>query len=187
MNPLIKQLSQYGSISNDVEKKLEAHTTKNYKKKNDFFLKQGQVNSSLFVIESGLVRGYFKKNGKEINTWFGVENELIGSILPLYAKKPSFENVQFLEDTTYYSINIDNLNEIYLQCPEFNAVGRKIAESLCEFLEERIISLHTDNAEERYRSLMSKNPDFAQRINLGHIASFLGITPETLSRIRSRF
>lgn len=187
MNPLIEQFKKYGVVSKEVEKVLNLYITKNHKNKNDYFLKQGQVNSSLFVIESGIVRGYFKKNDKEITTWFGIENEFIGSILPLYAQKPSFENVQFLEDTIYYAITTEDLNKVYQEYPEFNTVGRKVAESLCEFLEERIISLHTDNAEERYRSLLAKNPDIIQRINLGHIASFLGITQETLSRIRSRF
>lgn len=187
MNHLIEQFRKYGNLSDEVEEALTFRITKNYKKKNDYFLKQGQSSSSLFVIESGLVRGYFKKNGKDVNSWFGMEDELIGSILPLYAKKPSFENVQFLEDTTYYAITTDHLNEVYLLHPEFNAIGRKIAESLCEFLEKRIVSFHTDSAEERYKTLLKKNPNILERINLGHIASFLGITQETLSRVRGRF
>lgn len=174
-------------MSSEVEHDLYSKITRIVKQKNDFFLKKGQINSSLFVIEKGLVRGFFLRNDKEINSWFGKEDELIGSILPFYAKKTSFENIQFLEDTVLYSITTENLAEIYMRYPEFNAVGRKIAEFLCEFLEERIISLQTENAEDRYRSLITKNPDIFRRINLGHIASYLGVTQETLSRIRSRF
>src|SRR5690606_40114066 len=153
----------------------------------EFFLKEGQINSSLFVMKQGLVRAFFKKEDKEINTWFGMENELIGSILPLYSQQPSFENIQFLEDSIIYSISSENLNEIYKLHPAFNLIGRKIAEQLCEVLEERIISFHTKNTDERYKALVSKHPDLLQRVNLGHIASYLGITQETLSRIRGRF
>jgi len=65
-------------------------------------------------------------------------------------------------------------------------MGRKMAEEMCIILEERITSLHIESAEERYRSLIDDFPDILQRVNLGHIASYLGITQETLSRIRKR-
>ena len=129
----------------------------------------------------------FKKEDKEVNTWFAIENELVGSILPLYSNKPSFENIQFLEDSFIYSISSEDLNELYKTYPELNLIGRNIADKICEILEERIVSLHTVTAEKRYKTLVLKHPDLLQRINLGHIASYLGITQETLSRIRNRF
>lgn len=187
MNPLIIEFKKYGNISSEIESELSSRIKIYQKKKGDYFLKQGQVNSSIFVIEKGLARIYFVKDNKEINSWFAEENEIIGSILPIYSHKPSFENIQFLEDSLIYSISSRELNDLYRAYPEFNIVGRKMAEKLCEILEERIISLHTENAEERYKSLIKKHPDLLQRINLGHIASYLGITQETLSRIRSRF
>ena len=187
MNPLISEFRKYGNVSSEIEAELNNYINVSHKKKGDFFLKQGQINSSLFVIQEGLVRIYYKKDDKEINSWFGMENEFIGSIMPLYAQKPSFENIQFLEDSVIYFISSENLDKIYKLHPTLNLIGRKIAEKLCEILEERIISLHTENAEERYKALVSKHPDLIQRVNLGHIASYLGITQETLSRIRSRF
>lgn len=187
MNPLLFELKKYGNISSEIESELNNYIKISHKKRGDFFLKQGQINSSLFVMKQGLVRAFFKKEDKEINTWFGMENELIGSILPLYSKQPSFENIQFLEDSLIYSISSENLNEMYKLHPTFNLIGRKIAEQLCEFLEERITSLHIENAEERYKALVKEHPDLIQRVNLGHIASYLGITQETLSRIRGRF
>lgn len=187
MNPLINELRKYGPISSEAEAVLNSHIHVFQKKKGEFFLKQGQINSSLFVIEQGLVRAYFVREGKEVNTWFGVEKELIGSILPLYAHRPSFENIQFLEDSIIYSIAVEDLNRVYTSYPELNLIGRHIAEALCQLLEERIVTLHTENAEERYRALIGKDPSIVQRVNLGHIASYLGITQETLSRIRRRF
>lgn len=139
------------------------------------------------MLEKGLVRAYLLKDGNEINTWFAGENEIIGSILPLFSNEPSFENIQFLEDSYIYSIASDDLNYLYKLYPEFNFIGRKLAESLCEILEDRIVSLHTQSAEQRYKSLVQKHPSLLQRISLGHLASYLGITQETLSRIRGRF
>lgn len=79
---------------------------------------------------------------------------------------------------------MNELNKLYLKYPEFNYIGRKIAEELSVLLEQRIISLHTDSAKQRYALLLAKYPDIVQRISLGYVASFLGITQETLSRIR---
>ncbi len=185
MNPLVAYFKSLGTISIEAEAALASNTQYFEKKKYDHFLKSGQTNSSIFVMEKGIVRGYFNRNNKEITTWFGVENELLGSIAPIYAQSISFENIQFLEDAYVYAITISKLNELYQSYPELNLIGRKIAEYLCLILEERIISLHTDSAEERYKAILNNYPHFLQRVNLGHIASYLGITQETLSRIRS--
>lgn len=184
MNPFIKELKKYGPISSEAERAIELKTKRFLKKKNEHFLKQGQVFSSYFVVSKGIFRAYFHRNEKEVNTWFGAENQIFGSILPVYANKPSPENIQFLEDSELYAISIEDFNELYFAYPELNRVGRKIAEELCIILEERINSLHTETAQERYQSLISWQPYLLQPVNLGHIASFLGITQETLSRIR---
>lgn len=184
MNPLVKQFRLYGSLSNEAEKAVASRTKHFSKKKNDHFLKEGQNLSSYFVMSKGLIRVYFSKNGKEMNSWFGMEDKIFGSILPLYTERPSCENIQFMEDAEVWSISADDLNELYLLYPELNFVGRKIAEEVCVALEERITSLHTNSALERYQELIKLHPDVLNRISLGHIASYLGITQETLSRIR---
>ena len=102
MNPLISRLKIYGELSAEAEEELHKRITCLQKKKDDFLLRQGQVLSGLFLLEKGLVRVYFMRNGKEMNAWFGMENMLPGSILPLYTNKPSFENIQFLEDSIVY-------------------------------------------------------------------------------------
>ena len=65
-------------------------------------------------------------------------------------------------------------------------IGRIMAEEYCKILEERIMSLHTKSAEQRYQTLLREQPEVSQRVSLGHIASYLGITQETLSRIRKK-
>lgn len=186
MNPLIQKLKKYGPLSEQAEIALAKKTKHLTKKKHEYLLKQGQAFSSYFLIEKGLIRGYFLSNNKEVNAWFGAENEVYASILPVYANRPSFENIQFLEDSIVYSIAVDALNELYQLHPELNLIGRKIAEEVCMILEERITSLHTESATERYQWLIQKYPYLLQRVSLGHIASYLGITQETLSRIRKQ-
>lgn len=185
-NPLIQQLKKYGPLSSITEKDIEQKTKRFLKKKNDHFLRQGQLLTSYFVLQKGVFRAYIHRDGKEINVWFGEENQIFGAIMPMYANRPSPENIQFLEDAEVYAIAVDDLEVLYKLHPELNFVGRKIAEELCVILENKITSLHTESASERYQSLIEQQPNLLQRITLGHIASYLRVTQETLSRIRKR-
>lgn len=186
MNPLIKKFREYGFVSPEIEKKLEERIVTQVKRKGEFFVKKGQVTSSLFLIENGLVRSYYEKDDVEINTWFGFENIILGATLPLFYKAPSTENIQFIETTVIHYIFINELEEIYRINYDFNTIGRKMAEEYCVILEERINSLQTQTAEERYHTLLKNEPSAIQRISLGYIASYLGIKQETLSRIRKK-
>lgn len=186
MNPLIKKFKEYGNLSPEIEAELSKRIKFQTKQKGDFFLKQGQIVSSLFIIETGLVRSFFIKDDKEVNAWFGLENIILGSILPLFYKLPSFENIQFLEQSNIYYITSDDLNELYKKYHQMETIGRIMAEEYCKIMEERIMSLHTQSAEQRYQTLLREQPEVSQRVSLGHIASYLGITQETLSRIRKK-
>jgi len=186
MNPLINKFKAYGHISSEVENALLKKISSQTKNKGDFFLKTGQVVSSLFLIEKGLVRSYFIKDGRVINSWFGFEATILGSVLPLFYNLPAKENIQFLETSTLYYITSNDLNELYKKYHQMNTIGRIMAEEYCKILEERITSLQTESAEQRYKTLIASQQDVLQRVTLGHIASFLGVTQETLSRIRKK-
>lgn len=128
------------------------------------------------MVKKGVFRAYIHRDGKEINVWFGEENQIFGAIMPMYAGRPSPENIQFLEDSEVYALAVDDLEVLYGLHPELNLIGRKIAEELCVILEDRITSLHTESAPQRYVTLIKQQPGLLQRINLGHIASFLRVT-----------
>ncbi len=138
------------------------------------------------VIEKGLVRSFYNINEREINVWFGFESGILGSVMPLFFSQPSIENIQFLEDTTLYYISSNDLESFYKSSQEMNTIGRKMAEEYCKILEERSFLLQTHTAEQRYHWLLKNQPEALQRISLGHIASYLGISQETLSRIRKK-
>ncbi|ANF52239.1 hypothetical protein A0O34_17695 [Chryseobacterium glaciei] len=186
MNPLINKFKEYGEIPIDIEQQLLIVTKRQTKQKGDFFIKQGQSISSLFLIETGLVRSFFIKDDREINSWFGFEDSIMGAAMPLFYNEPSFENIQFLENSTYYYISSKDLNDLYKKSHEMSTIGRKIAEECCVIVAERAMSLQTESAEQRYNSLKIYKPDAIQRISLGHIASYLGVKAETLSRIRKK-
>ena len=186
MNALVKKIKQYGPISGEIENELAGKIKFQIRPKGDFFLKKGQLVSSLFVLEAGLVRSFYVMGNREINSWFGFENIIIGSILPLFYRQPSAENIQFLEQSVVYYIATTELNELYRKYDQLNTIGRLMAEEYCYILEKRVFSLQTQSAEERYAGLLEEQPDAVQRIALGHIASYLGIKAETLSRIRKK-
>ena len=186
MNLLIEQFKKYGNITSNLEEELERKVKFLKKNKGDFWLKEGQIVSSLFIIEKGLVRSFYNTNKGEINVWFGFENVILGSIMPLFFKRTSIENIQFLEDSTVYYISSNDLKEFYKSSHEMNKIGRKLAEEYCQVLEERSFSLQTQSAEQRYKNLLKNQPEAIHRISLGHIASYLGISRETLSRIRKK-
>ncbi len=133
-----------------------------------------------------MVRSYYIQENREINSWFGFENTILGAAIPLFYNLPANENIQFLEPTIVHYILKEDLDNLYQKHPELNTIGRKMIEGYCVILEERINALRTQTAEQRYNFLLKKHPDAVQRIALGHIASYLGITPETLSRIRNK-
>lgn len=186
MNPLLRQLKKYGNLAVEIEAELNVKIKILKKKKGSFLLKNGQIISNLFVIETGLVRSYYQTEKREINLWFGFENTILGSIIPLYFSQPSIENIQFLEDTTLYYISQEDLESFYKYSQGMNTIGRKIAEEYCAVLEERSFILQTQTAEDRYHWFLKSYPEALQRISLGHISSYLGISQETLSRIRKK-
>ena len=186
MNLLTEHLKKYGNLSFELENDLKNKIKFLKKRKGDFLLKEGQVVSNLFIIEKGLVRSFYNSNEREVNVWFGFENIILGSITPLFFNQPSIENIQFLEDSTLFYISSKDLNEIYKNSLEMNIIGRKMAEEYCQILEERAFSLQTQSAEQRYKDLLKNQPESIQRISLGHLASYLGVSQETLSRIRKK-
>ena len=114
------------------------------------------------------------------------ENNLIISVYSFFLQRSSHETIELLEDTTVISIHYDDLQALYRNCPEFNFVGRILAERYYVLSEERIISLRRQTSQERFLSLLQTHPRILNRARLKQIASYLGMAPETLSRLRAK-
>ncbi len=184
MNPLIKEFLKFGTISPDAELDFQKRIVRQERRKGSFYLKEGQTSSGLFIIEKGLVRMFYRKFDKEINSLFALENDVITSSRTFFMGLPSKENIQFLEDSIIHSISRKDFYELCQLYPEINTLERLATEAYSIALEDRIFSLQTLTATERYEELVRHNPQILQRVALGHIASYLGVTLETVSRIR---
>lgn len=154
--------------------------------KDAFLLQEGQIARRLYFIEQGLICGFYYKDHKEVVNWFAAENDFATSMYSFVAQKPGFEYLQALEETTVYSIAYPELQQLFLDFPEFDRFGRVLMEGYYVALEERLISLQFQTAKARYEGLLKNEAHLLQRVTLGKIASYLGITQETLSRIRGK-
>jgi CRP-like cAMP-binding protein len=182
---LIAHLSSVISISKELEKEITAISKPVSFSKGEAVIQIDGRCSSLYFIDKGLLRGYYFQEGKEITNWFAQEDEFATCFYAFIACKPSFEIVQALEDCELTELNYTALQNLYKTFPETERIGRLITENYYIKLEERVLNLQFKTAKERYQKLFSSKPSLLRRASLGQIAAYLGITQETLSRIRA--
>ncbi|WP_375416017.1 Crp/Fnr family transcriptional regulator [uncultured Hymenobacter sp.] len=149
-------------------------------------LTPGQVARRVYFLETGLVRGYTLLHGREISSWFMREGDFVISILSFFTQLPGDETVELLEPAVVSSISYAQLQGLYRDFPEFNLIGRRLVEHYYVLSERRARHLRARSAAERLALLLADFPDVFQRVAVQHIASHLGLAPETLSRLRGR-
>jgi CRP/FNR family transcriptional regulator, anaerobic regulatory protein len=155
-------------------------------KKNEFILKDGQVSNYTSWILSGLVRSYYVKEAEEVTTKFLWEGGTITSVYSYYSRKPGNENIVALEDTTLASLHYDQMQYLYKKHPVFNFIGRVITENYLYMLEIEVFYLRKQKAEDRYQFIVKYFPALLQRVPLKYLATYMGMSLETLSRIRAK-
>lgn len=148
-------------------------------------IKTGFVAKKIFFVEKGAIRSYYLKDGNEIATWFTFENEFITSFYSFISNEPCHETIELLEDSILHALTFDDLNALTIQYPEINHLYRKVLE-LNFIKQERKLNERFDSAKDKYENLISNYPEILKRVPLGYIASYLGITQSTLSRIRRK-
>lgn len=153
-------------------------------KKGRHLLKPKQDCDYLAFIRAGSFRVYYHDTkGKDIITWFSFSNMVITDLLGFYTTGKAQFYVEALEDSSVYKITKNDLERLYSRFPVYREFGRKFVEEALTMLMQRTLSLHTKSAEERYKELLQQ-PGFMQKIPLKYLASYLGITDTSLSRIR---
>ncbi len=185
-NGLLQVLNNINILSPVIKSELESYLVEEHYPKKTILLKEGQVSHRIYFVKQGFTRAYYHKSGNEFTSWFMGQGEIIVSVYSFFSRKPSFENIQVLEDSVLQSIGWDELQSIYKNHPEFNLTGRLITEQYYIRSEERAINLQTLSAKQRYENLLATYPGILQKASLGQIASFLSIKQETLSRIRGK-
>lgn len=159
--------------------------TKELKKK-DFLLRESQVCNHIYFTQKGLLRSFWIKDGKEITSWFMKEGDVIISVNSFYTRQPSYEYIQTIEDSIVHYVHYDELQSLYNNFIEFNIIGRVLTEKYYTLSEERLYSMRKQKAEERFKFLLDKYPEILQRCPGKYIATYLGVSEETFSRIKSK-
>jgi len=154
--------------------------------KGDFLHNINEKTNKIYFVLKGSIRTYYLKNGKEKNYNFHFEDDWYAPYYSILTNKPSSLYAQALEDTELIYLTIEDLNEMYTLGERWQKLGRLIAEKIFIEKEEKEEQFRFNNPEEHYKLLMEKKPRFISRVQQYHLASYLDITPETLSRIRSR-
>jgi CRP-like cAMP-binding protein len=154
--------------------------------KGQYLVRSGEICDSMVFITRGVMRSFLIEDGKEITTRFGMENELVTTLDSFIMNVPTVENIQAVEDCEMLVISSADLNKLYKKCPSFNAVGRRLMELYYIYAEKRAYITRMHDAEKKYELFLQYFSAFSNRIQLTYIASFLGITLETLSRVRAK-
>jgi len=170
------------SRSNIIEFITEIHYPKGYR-----LLSADKVERNIYFIRKGIVRAYTYVSDEELTFWFGKEGDTVVSMKSYVDAEKGYETIELLEDCILYKLNVASLNNLFTKDIHIANWGRKFAEQELLKTEERLISRQIKTAMERYSDLIKNNPELLQRIQLSYIASYLGITQVSLSRIRAKF
>jgi len=154
--------------------------------KDFFLLKENTVADYLYFIEKGVARIYYYKNDREVTEWLALDNQFFSSITSFFQRNPSNLTIQVIEPSIVYGIHHDNLMSLADKYHEIERLLRKMVTTSLIYSQIRMDLIQFESAQQRYEKLLNKCPQIVQRVPLTYIASFLGITLETLSRIRSQ-
>lgn len=148
-------------------------------------VREGQYADKAFFIVEGCARAYYLKDGKDVSDWFAFEGEFISSIVSFFTHQMSPHYIELLEDAILLELSREAVEMLADQYHDFERLVRMVVTKTMLQQHERIVGLQFNTAEQRYEQLLTIRPNITQRVPLTHIASYLGITLETLSRIRN--
>lgn len=154
--------------------------------KNQVFTKSGKICDRLSIIKSGILRVYTLSNGKEITQWISTENYLLTEVMGFFFEQPNRWTIQTLTETELLTINKANYLKLCEEFPKWNEIEKRFIVKCFAMLEDRVFSHLSMTAEERYDLYFEQNKELFNLVPLQYIASVLGMTAETFSRIRKR-
>lgn len=154
--------------------------------KNSTLIKVGEVENHLYFISMGVVRMYLPKEDNDLTFGFVFEKEFVTAYDSFITQSPSPYQIETLTETVLWKISFQNLQEVYKKTEKGNLIGRRMAENMYLIKSKREFSLLNKTAEERYYDLFTERPNVMKQIPLKYIASYIGVTPQALSRIRKR-
>ena len=184
-----QKLVHFFTNSNLVSAKTAEEIAKTFSskeiKKNEFLSKEGRVYNEYFFLENGFIRSFaYDTEGNDVTTNFYSSGQVVFEVSSFFNRTVSKENFQALVDCEGWFITYEQLNHLFHSMHEFRDFGRSILVKGFSSLKTRMLSMITETAEQRYDTLLKTNPEIFQHAALKHVASYLGITDTSLSRIR---
>jgi CRP-like cAMP-binding protein len=186
MDLLIKTIQRYIPLSSQDEEIIRKLFRERRLKKGEHLLEAGNICKNVTFIQTGLVRYYSCNNGEEQVTYFNKEGEFVCNYLSFLPQVPSWVNIQALEETTVYTISHADIQLLYKQVEHGERFGRLAIEEVFINIITQVGTLYNDSPEVRYQKFLQRFPDIGQRIPQYYIASYVGVKPQSLSRIRKR-
>jgi CRP-like cAMP-binding protein len=181
----IRRLEKY-NVPADLLAKISRAACRKELPRNYHMLLPGNRSLKIFFFERGLARAYYYKNGKDITQSFYKENDSFAPIESIFYNRPSRYGLELLEDCVIYTVNYQEIVDYIDNSMELNKLFRIQTVNSFLSLYDRIDSIQFQSALERYNYMLANYPDIMLRAPMGHIASYLGITPQTLSVVRSQ-
>ncbi len=184
-NELIKYLLKYTTLSDELRNIINDCTIIKTYKKGTILLNEGELSNESYFVLKGCVRSYLIKDGDEKTIEFYTEEQ---PLLPIsYDKEiPSEQYLECIEDSVLSVNTPKHENEMFLKYPQFESICRVMSDVMMTNFQESIMNYKITNPEERYLFLLNKKPDLIQRVPQYQLASYLGIKPESLSRLKKR-
>ncbi len=176
---------RYSTMTHDELDLLESILVPMKFAKGELILKEGEVCTNIYWVVKGLVRQFYFKNGKEVTEYMAVENSICMSIESLFMEQPSHQQIQALEPTVIFAMPKPRLEREAVRNTNIQMLYRKILEESLILSQVHADMLRFESAPERYAKLVKRCPQLVLRAPLVYIASYLQMTPETLSRVRT--
>ncbi|MEM9546445.1 MAG: Crp/Fnr family transcriptional regulator [Bacteroidota bacterium] len=186
MKNLLQNITTKTHLSVELAEEIKSRFKPIETAKGDKLLLQDRKADYLYFIEKGILHNYYFQDGRQVSSWFYREDQFITSWYSFYSQAPSFEEIECLEDCVLYRISYSNYQRLIADFPAFGNFARLLAEEMLSFLDHFSKGWAFLSAREKYQLLTEYFPDIEQRVKLGYIATFMGISQETLSRIRSK-
>lgn len=186
MDLLFEILNQKASISQHDYELIIHISRKKVLKKGDFWLKAGMVGQEVAFVNKGYLRKYYLQDGKDVTDYFYLENSFTGDLPSIISQQATFAFVEAMESSELIVWNYDKLNVLAKKFHSMEHLLRKFTETGFLTFYNRTKSFITQTPKERYDALVKENPDIHHRVKQYHIASYLGITPQHLSRLRKQ-
>lgn len=176
---------RYSTMTHDELDVLESILIPMKFQKGEFILKEGETCTNIYWVSRGLVRQFYYKNGKELTEYMATENTIVMSIESLFMESPSNQQIQAIEPTVIFALPKAKLEKEAVRNVNIQMLYRKILEESLILSQVHADMLRFESAQERYAKLVKRSPQLILRAPLVYIASYLQMTPETLSRVRT--